>query len=63
MSKITIHHPSIYRVDYLVDGEVVGSVNQVTHAWNGMGAATDIVKALAAKLNIEITETFNEEYW
>jgi len=63
MSKIIIHQPDIYHIEFFVDGEKIGSVNQVTHDWNGMNASRDIVKALATKLNIEISETNNEEYY
>lgn len=62
MSEITIHHPDIYHIHFLVDGEKVGSVNQVTVDWNGMNAAKDLVIALAVKLNINITETYSEEF-
>lgn len=60
-NKLTLNQPDDERLTILVNGDEVGSVNHDQHGWAGMEAAEKLARRIAAKLGIEVEETFDDE--
>lgn len=59
--KITINREDDEHIEFLIDGESVGSANHDNDGWAGMETAENLVTNIAIKLGFEIEETFGGE--